>query len=133
MIEGVVFAGCCWGALVVRESARRLPKAERPTPRDPDSSLALSCLKRGARAFVGCTGAHYSPPKPPYNYLAGPLHRSFWAGLRSGKSPARALFDARIEFFRGIPHPPPEGKIDNLMIALELKLFQQFTCLGRGF
>lgn len=132
-IEGVVFAGCCWGALIVRETARRLPKTERATPRDPGSSLALACLKRGARAFIGCTGAHYSPPKPPFNYLAGPLHRFFWAGLLSGKSPARALFDARIEFFREIPHPPPDGKKDNLLIALELKLFQQFTCLGRGF
>ncbi len=132
-IDGVVFAGCCWGALIVRESARRLPNNEQPTPRTAESSLALSCLARGARAFIGCTGAHYSPPKPPYNYLAGPLHRSFWEGLRSGKSPARALFDARIEFLRGIPHPAPDGKKDNLLIALELKLFQEFTCLGRGF
>ena len=132
-IEGVVFAGCCWGALSVRETARRLPSSERPTPRTAESSLALSCLARGARAFVGCTGAHYSPPEPPYEYLAGPLHRSFWTGLRSGKSAARALFDARLEYFRAIPHPTPDGKIDNLLIALELKIFQQFTCLGRGF
>ncbi len=132
-IDGVVFAGCCWGALIVRESARRLPAGELPTARPPASSLALTCLDRGAHSFVGCTGAHYSPPQAPYDYLGGPLHRGFWEGLLAGKSPARALYDARIEFFRGLPHRPPGQPMDNLLIAMELKLFEQFTCLGRGF
>jgi hypothetical protein len=132
-IDGVVFAGCCWGALAVRESARRLAQNERPTPREASASLALTCLARGALAFVGCTGAHYSPPKPPYDYLSGPLHRSFWANFRSGKSPARSLFDARIEYLRALPHKRPDGIRDNMFIAMELKTFEQFTCLGRGF
>ena len=132
-IDGVVFAGCCWGALVVRETARRLAQNDRPTPRAASASLALTCLTRGALAFVGCTGAHYSPPDAPYNYFGGPLHRSFWTNLRAGKSPARSLFDARIEYLRALPHERPDGIRDNMFIAMELKTFEQFTCLGRGF
>ena len=61
----VVFAGCCWGALFTDTPASSVVRNRPFGQRTADSSLALSFLKKGARAFVGCTGAHYSPVEQP--------------------------------------------------------------------
>ncbi len=128
MQGATVFTGCCWGALPVREPAGISGPSGQVTPRTPDDSIALRCLARGALAYVGCTGTHYSPTVAPYEYLGGPMHRAFWSQLCAGASPAQALFEARKLYAAGIPHRRGSG-----IEALERKLFEQFTVLGLGW
>ncbi len=125
----VVFAGCCWGALTADTPASSVVPNRPFGQRNPDSSLALAFLKNGARAFVGCTGAHYSPVEPPYKYFGGPMHDAFWRHFNAGDPPAKALFNAKIEYYRGIPH----GQRGLLARAIEYKIWRQYTCLGLGW
>ena len=128
----VVFSGCCWGALVVDTPAGRLPPGTlvgQLAPQTADTSLALRFLAGGATAFIGCTGAHYSPLDHPYAYYGGPLHAAFWRHVAAGVPPAQALFRAKTDYLRGIPHA---GR-DALARAIEEKTLYQFTCLGLGW
>ena len=63
---GIVFTGCCWGALTVNGTALQAMEMwpETPTPRSPEDSIALAYLRAGANAFIGCTGSHYSGSSP---------------------------------------------------------------------
>ena len=127
----VVFSGCCYGALTVDEPAFLVGSTNRRvTPRDPSRSIALQCLANGATAFVGCTGVHYSPRLPPYNYHGGPMHREFWSEHLAGVPPALALWRAKLRYTQSIPHLP-DGDIDD--VAYEYKIARQFTCLGLGW
>jgi beta-lactamase superfamily II metal-dependent hydrolase len=124
----VVFTGCCWGALTVDQPAARLPAGSLPGAKAPASSIALSFLLNGATAFVGCTGAHYSPMVEPYDYFGGPVHKAFWNRL-AGAPPAKALFQAKGDFAAGFPHGRPRG----VQRAIEHKILAQYTCLGLGW
>lgn len=128
MAGATVFTGCCWGALPVREPAGIPNPSGQVTPRTADDSIALRCLARGALAYVGCTGTHYSPTVAPFGYLGGPMHQAFWDRLCGGDAPAQALFEARKLYAAGIPHRRG-ARIE----ALERKLFEQFTVLGLGW
>ncbi len=132
-IGGVVFAGCCWGALIGREPAARVVSGDPPPSRAIDSSIALTCLMRGASAFVGCTGAHYSPLEKPFNYYGKPMHDLFWAAIGQGKRAAEALFIARQAYLKDIPHRTSNGNASVTDVAVEFKLYHQFTCLGLGW
>ena len=125
----IVFAGCCWGALFTDTPASSVVRNRPFGQRTADSSIALNFLKQGARAFVGCTGAHYSPVQEPYRYFGGPMHEAFWRRVHRGAPPAQALFDAKIEYFRDIPH----GQRSTLSRAIEYKIWRQYTCLGLGW
>jgi len=128
-ISGVVFSGCCWGALPVNVKAVDWSGNERIGGRTPSSSIALAYIEAGALAFIGCTGTHYSPTQEPYNYFGGPMHKAFWNNYLQGKSPVRALFDAKIDYLRGMPH----GQNDAMSRAIEYKILRQFCCLGMGW
>ncbi len=140
-LEGaVVFAACCWGALIVDTPAANARPGKRLRGRTPETSIALRALKNGAVAFVGSTGLHYSPTaklpraRNPYGYLGQPLHDAFWAESQRGSSPARALFDAKMRYLKGIPHGlSGKGPSSDLHVALECKILRQFTCLGVGW
>ena len=125
----VVFSGCCWGALAMSPAAASIRPETPLRPRSPESSVAVSYLRAGALAFVGCTGSHYSPVKAPYDYFGKPLHESFWAEIRKGAPPAEALFQAKKSFAQRMPH----GRTDPFSRAVEVKLLRQFTCLGLGW
>jgi beta-lactamase superfamily II metal-dependent hydrolase len=125
----VVFSGCCWGALTVLPIAARMLPQQVLRPRSPEQSVGLSFLRSGANAFVGCTGSHYSPGKKPFNYYGQPMHNHFWTAIKAGQSPASALFSARQQYAREIPH----GRNDSFSQAVELKIFRQYTCLGLGW
>jgi beta-lactamase superfamily II metal-dependent hydrolase len=125
----IVFAGCCWGALFTDTPASSVVRNRPFGQRTADSSLALNFLKKGARAFVGCTGAHYSPIEQPYGYFGGPMHDAFWRRIHAGVAPAKALFEAKIEYFRDIPH----GQRSMMSRAIEYKIWRQYTCLGLGW
>ncbi len=127
---GIVFTGCCWGALCVSTPAGRALAGRRIVPRAVDDSLALNFLLRGAQAFVGCTGAHYSPIESPFQYFGGPLHQAFWARLSNTTGPAEALFLAKKDYLSGLPHRPNEGPVSE---AIEKKIAHQYTCLGLGW
>jgi hypothetical protein len=92
--------------------------------------MALSFLNRGARAFIGCTGTHYSPEGDDTTYYGAPLHLGFWQRYFAGSAPAQALFDAKTEYLRGIPHRKTRDPVDT---AREMKILRQFTCLGLGW
>ena len=128
-LSGTVFTGCCWGALIVEQPALYQRADSPPQSRTPGDSLALSFLRAGARAFVGCTGSHYSPTVTPYGYFGGPLHTAFWRELLAGKPPPEALFNAKVAFLRGLPH----GRSHAIEVAIELKLYHEYTCLGLGW
>jgi beta-lactamase superfamily II metal-dependent hydrolase len=123
----VVFAGCCWGALPVETTARAIQPGQNPGARTADNSIALRFLSHGAWAFVGCTGTHYSPPSPPYDYFGGPMHKKFWQAIQDGAPPASALFVAKQAYAFGMKARSlsnPDGA------PIEYKTLRQFTCLG---
>jgi len=125
---GIVFSGCCWGALTVHQPAARVRPGRPVTPRTPEESIALSFLQAGYTAFVGCTGSHYSPAEGENN-CGSPMHISFWKYLKGGEPPALALFHSKLDYLRDLPH----GLTDPEDIALEHKTLRQFTCLGLGW
>lgn len=128
--SGIVFTGCCWGALIVDGSAFEHPTAL-PPPRVVEASIALTYLKAGARAFVGCTGSHYSgPATDPATNFAMQLHEAFWDHLAQSGSAAEALHKAKIEFAQSIVQGT---HLDPLSTARRLKNLAQFTCLGLGW
>jgi beta-lactamase superfamily II metal-dependent hydrolase len=131
---GVIFTGCCWGAMPVNRIASEASSSAQAGPRTAADSLALAFLSAGARAFVGCTGVHYSPTVAPYEYLGGPMHRAFWSQLARTGQPARALFEAKKTYLGGIPHRRG-GSAAALILneAIELKIMRQYTCLGLGW
>jgi len=128
-MAGVVFAGCCWGALPVNIKAVQWSLGIPISGRTAETSIAMAYLKAGALAFIGCTGVHYSPTQPPYNYYGGPMHKLFWTNYLAGLSPASALFAAKGQYVNGIPHGPN----DDASVAIELKILRQYKCLGLGW
>lgn len=124
-----IFTGCCWGALTVKERASDVSSHWAVSPRTPRESLALAFLKNGALAYVGCTGAHYSPLTGNLNFFGAPMHRQFWHGYAAGQSPALALFEAKRAYIEGMPHDR-RGAAE---LAIEYKILRQFTCLGLGW
>ncbi|QEC78611.1 MBL fold metallo-hydrolase [Mucilaginibacter ginsenosidivorax] len=125
----IIFAGCCYGALTVSTAASKMTEDTTLSQWKPDESIALAFLKAGALAFVGCTGEHYSPQQSPYNYYGKPMHDQFWKEIRNGSSPALALFKAKEQYARNLPH-----KLDqHFNAAVELKILHQFVCLGLGW
>ena len=125
----VVFTGCCWGGLIAETPAWRVFRNRPFGHKTPEASIALSFLSRGALAFVGCTGAHYSPTEPPYDYFGGPMHEAFWQRYNSGAAPAKALCDAKVLYLQGMPH----GQVSPSALAVEFKILRQYTCLGLGW
>lgn len=125
----VVFTGCCWGALTVNTPAGRVVKGRSFGQKSLGDSLAMSFLLRGAIAFVGCTGSHYSPLQLPYKFFGGPMHEAFWQRYQAGASPAQALFDAKLQYLKGMPH----GQTASNSQAIEYKILRQYTCLGLGW
>jgi hypothetical protein len=125
----VVFTGCCWGALTVDTPAGHVDPGRPFGQKTPGASIALTFLAKGAKAFIGCTGAHYSPNVHPYNFYGGPLHESFWRRYNAGAPPAQALFEAKREYAAGIPH----GQTGLKSQAIENKILRQYTCLGLGW
>jgi hypothetical protein len=126
----VVLSGCCWGGLTVETRAVDATSKTKLRQRSPDTSIALRFLAKGARAYVGCTGSHFSPMQPPYHYNGGPLHRAFWRRCAAGMPPARALFEAKfLDYAPKIPH----GREGTVATACECKVLREFTCLGLGW
>jgi beta-lactamase superfamily II metal-dependent hydrolase len=125
----VVFTGCCWGALAADTIATRYVPGRPLGVRTTGQSMALTCLLRGATAFVGCTGEHYSPSTRSPAYFGGPLHAAFWKYYTAGKMPAEALLSAKKEYALGMPH----GQTDPEPRAIEMKILRQCTCLGLGW
>ena len=123
-----VFAGCCYGAQLVRDNADGWDGGDFEEIAVSDS-IALSFLRAGARAFIGSTGVHYSPGAAPYETAAGPMHRLFWDFTKSGLSPAQALREAKLSYFSSMPFDGDEAK----QAAAEFKTLRQFTCLGLGW
>lgn len=127
----IVFAGCCYGALTVTRRARESTPLDSVEPVAVQSSIAMTCLARGANAFVGCTGVHYSPVRPNYRYLGEPMHRFFFEELLAGNVPAMALFLAKVRYAKAIPFRGAAASRTEL--AAEHKILRQFTCLGIGW
>jgi hypothetical protein len=123
---GIILAGCCWGALTVFQRAKEGSAAL--ARKLPEQSMALTALQAGALAFVGCTGVHYSPSESG-DFFGGPMHAAFWRQIAAGDLPARALFDARVRFLQEMPH----GRSIPLELAIERKIYKEFTCLGLGY
>jgi beta-lactamase superfamily II metal-dependent hydrolase len=130
----VVLSGCCWGALCADTLASEARAGAPLGARTPENSLALSFLLAGAIAFVGCTGAHYSPAIAPYRTAGGPMHSAFWHRLsREGLPPAEALFQARNDYLVGTLAEDAFRRSSARNRAIGFKTLRQFTCLGLGW
>jgi hypothetical protein len=57
------------------------------------------------------------------------MHRAFWKRYAAGVPPARALFDAKVDYIAGMPH----GRSSAAQTAIEFKILRQYTCLGLGW
>lgn len=125
----IVFLGCCWGGLTALPTAKRASGNFRIRPRTPEQSIAITYLAAGASAVVGCTGTHYSPNNGNFDYYGQPMHVQFWKRLAAVSSPAKALFEAKIEYAKQIPH----AYQDPISQAIELKIWRQYSCLGLGW
>jgi hypothetical protein len=127
--DGLVFSGCCWGALTVDGKAG---DTATPAPRTKEASIALSYLKAGALAFVGCTGSHYSGEDADRdrNYAVR-LHEAFFRQLTGGAAPAKALFEAKLEHLTWTL--ANQRYLEPIDAARRFKNTMQFTCLGLGW
>jgi hypothetical protein len=124
---GVVLSGCCWGALTVDQIASTATATL--APKTVERSMALSLLAAGAPAFIGCTGAHYSPDSTAA-YFGGPMHAAFWKELIGNhQPPAAALYAAKKAYLEDMPH----GQRKPFEVGIERKIYKQFTCLGLGW
>lgn len=127
--NSLIFSGCCWGALIALPLAYKKRPETKIRARTIEQSIPLTYLNAGAIAFIGCTGAHYSPRKEPYNFFGKPMHDAFWDGIAKGYQPAQALFEAKKRYAAEMPH----NLTKSLSIAIEMKILRQFTCLGLGW
>jgi hypothetical protein len=123
----IAVLGCCWGALPASSTAYDWKPGQPIAGRLQNQSIALTLLAAGARAVIGCTGAHYSPTAPPYDGGAGPLHVALWKHLLAGIPPAEALFKAKYDFATNIARLTSPDEL-----AIANKSLNQFTCLGLG-
>ena len=124
-----VFTGCCWGAMAWSPMARRALGGVKVVARGTNGSLALRFLEQGARAFVGCTGAHYSPTGKSYRSAGGPMHLAFWKHIALGKPPVRALFDAKVDYTAWMQSKTMTAE----SLAISFKILREYTCLGLGW
>jgi hypothetical protein len=129
MTGQVLFLGCCWGGLIALPRASKYYQGVIFESKTKDNSVAVASLARGANSVVGCTGTHYSPTIPPYNYFGGPMHTEFYNSLQRGLAPAQAVFEAKKKYAMSLPH----GQYSIIAKAVELKLCREFTCLGLGW
>lgn len=125
---GIVFSGACWGALASKVTASQSVPGEAIPTRVAENSIALTFLAKGALAYVGCTGIHYSPLDGT-NSFGQPMHQAFWSEIKAGNPPAVALFNAKQTYLAGMPH----GQSNKGGRAIEAKLLREFTCLGLGW
>ena len=100
--QGVVLTGCCYGAYVLGKT--------------PDNSIALSFLKSGVRAFVGCTGIHYSVLGKVPNDNGQLFHSLFWNKVVAGKAPLQAFFETKREYLAQTAMRPAHQKIEHQFV-----------------
>ena len=128
-VPNVTLAAACWSGLVVNIPADKAFDDFDVRQKMVDESLALTLLSRGARAVIGCTSIHYSPPLGMTTVAAAPLHIEFWKAYRAGIAPARALLEAKRNYAAHRPY----RRDDEFEQALELKTIAEFCCLGLGW
>ncbi|HEV2070371.1 MAG TPA: hypothetical protein VGR26_11300 [Acidimicrobiales bacterium] len=127
-VQGTFFSGACWGALIVSQIARRATPGTAIADRVEAQSIALSILSRGADAFVGATGAHYSPRGNIPDRAAGPLHLAFFEAIKEGDSSALATWKAKQAYLAHVA-----TLTDAAQLAIATKVLNEFTCLGLGW
>ncbi len=141
--DAVVFSACCYSGLSVRTPALFWKPGQPIATVPANGSIALAFLRAGARAFIGTTGVHWSPPMKGDPMQAGaPMHALFMGyllgqdGSRRSEPPAAALRLAKLAYgdrrpwFRSEDPETVRSPVDE---AIELKHIFQFTCLGLGW
>jgi hypothetical protein len=82
--QGTILTGVCYGAYI--------------NGKTPADSICLRFLRSGAKAFIGCTGSHWSSA---YNETTndGPLfHGIFFEYLMTGMKPSLAFYNAKLDY-----------------------------------
>lgn len=103
--QGVILSGACYGAYIIDKA--------------PANSICLRFLRSGAKAFVGCTGIHYSTLGTETTYNGPLFHRLFFEHLMTGKTPSEAFFRTKRDY-------APEADT-----AVEEKILHEFVFYGR--
>lgn len=124
-LTGTFFSACCWGALITGTTARLAGEGESVPDRSELQSFAISTLARGAHAFVGCTGAHWSPPPGALTHGV-PFHMAFFDAMRQGLAPAAATLEAKRQYRTNYLSTITEAS----ELAYSTKNLHAFTCLG---
>ena len=100
--QGIVLTGCCYGAYVLGKT--------------PDNSIALRFLKTGVRAFVGCTGIHYSVLGKEPNDNGQLFHKIFWTKVVAGTEPLQAFYETKREYLPQTAMRPVHRKIEHQFV-----------------
>ena len=103
--KGIVFTGCCYGAYIINKT--------------PADSICLRFLRMGAKAYIGCTGKHYSTPGTETNYNGPLFHKLFFEHLMAGNTPSKAFFNTKRDY-------APDADT-----AVEEKILHEFVFYGR--
>lgn len=103
--QGIILTGACYGAYIIGKT--------------PADSISLRFLRSGAKAFIGCTGIHYSTPFKETTYNGPLFHRLFFEHLMAGNKPSQAFFRAKRDY-------SPEADT-----AVEQKILHEFVFYGR--
>ncbi len=128
-VAGTFFTGCCYGALVTSRTAHAHHHGGDPiSDRTETTSFATALLGRGAHAFVGCTGTHYSPRTTQATSYGAPFHAFFLEETRAGAPPAVALHRTKRRYFEEYL-----SQTDGYELAIGMKILRQYTCLGLGW
>ena len=100
--RGIVLTGACYGAYVLGKT--------------PDNSIALRFLKSGVRAFVGCTGIHYSVLGTEPNDNGQLFHKIFWSKVVAGQTPLQAFYETKREYLAQTAQRPVNRKIEHQFV-----------------
>lgn len=79
--HGTLLTGCCYGAYIIDKI--------------PADSICLRFLRSGIKAFIGCTGLHYSTFGTQTNDYGPLFHKLFFEYLMAGNRPSRAFLKTK--------------------------------------
>lgn len=79
--HGILLAGCCYGAYIINKT--------------PVDSICLRFLRSGIKAFIGCTGIHYSTSFTQTDDYGPLFHKLFFEFLMAGNKPSKAFLKTK--------------------------------------
>jgi hypothetical protein len=131
----VFFSAACWGAILVNKTAYQYVSDNKSASfitRTSSDAIALQFIDRGAIGVIGCTAKNIVPSNTVSKfYFSAWMELFFWIGLDIRNSPALSLHIAKKLFILYLQSTLNKKTVKT--VALEMKVYQNFTCLGLGW